>query len=255
MGFQKKAYVFQGIGKPGQKSRDLPDHHLPKIVEGADLKEGAFAFAGTSPEQVKGTAAAGTSPIGFAAMQRYQANLTGGNTMTINEGEEISVYTDGYFFAQTGTAEEGDKVLVDPLTGTISAGAEVTSATAGTLTFDNVDYNDFTSISAGTATFVVDGTEKELTALDFQSASSLANVASVFNTALSGSASCAASGDSLVFTSLTTGSSSSVALTGTGVVETALGTGTAVAGKNAAIDSGWVVETASDVNGIAEIHK
>lgn len=132
MGFQKKAYVSQAIGKPGQKSRALPDHHLPKIVEGHDLKEGAFAFAGTSPEQVKGTALAGTSPIGFAALQRYQANLTGGNTMTINEGEEVAVYLDGYFFAQTGTAAKGDKVLVDPLTGAISAAASVSEGLTDT---------------------------------------------------------------------------------------------------------------------------
>lgn len=255
MGFQKKAYVSQAVGKPGQKSRDLPDHHLPKIVEGHDLKEGAFAFAGTSPEQVKGTALAGTSPIGFAALQRYQANLTGGNTMTINEGEEVAVYLEGYFFAKTGTAAKGDKVLVDPLTGDLGAGANATSATAGTLTFEDVDYTDFTSISAGTATFVVDGEEHALTGLDFSSATSLSDVASVFDTALTGVADCAASSGDLVFTSATTGASSKVALTSTGTVETALGTGVAVDGKNAFIDSGWVVETASDVNGIAEIHK
>lgn len=132
MGFQKKAYVSQAIGKPGQKSRDLPVHHLPKIVEGNSLKEGAFAFAGTSPDQVKGTALAGTAPIGFAAIQRYQANLTGGNTMTINEGEEVAVYLDGYFFAQTGTAAKGDKVLVNPLTGAISAAASVSEGLTDT---------------------------------------------------------------------------------------------------------------------------
>ena len=91
MGFQKKAYVSQAIGKPGQKSRALPDHHLPKIVEGHDLKEGAFAFAGTSPDQVKGTALAGTSPIGFAALQRYQANLTGGKAK-----KSPSIWTDSF---------------------------------------------------------------------------------------------------------------------------------------------------------------
>lgn len=255
MGFQKQAYVSQAVGKPGQKSRNLPDHHLPKIAEGAFLKEGAFAFAGTRTEQVKGTAAAGTVPIGFAAMQRYQANLTGGNTMTINEGEEIAIYPDGYFFAQTGTAAKGDKVLVDPLTGALSASANATSATAGTLTFEDVIYSNFTPISAGTATFVVDGTEHALTGLNFSSVSSLADVASVFNTALSGVTDCADASGKLVFTSTTTGASSSVALISTGAVETALGTGTAVSGKNAAIDSGWVVETASDINGIAEIHK
>lgn len=255
MAFQQNVYVSQAAGKPGQKARNLPCNYEPFIVEGHDLKDGAFAFAGTTSAQIKGTASAGTAPLGLASFERYQANLTGDNTMTINEGEECAVNYDGYFFAKTGEAAKGDKVLVDPLTGAISAGANATSATAGTLTFADVDYTDFTSISAGTATFKVDGVEHALTGLDFHSAASLADIASVFDTAMSGFADCAASSGDLVFTSATTGASSSVALTSTGSVETALGTGAAVNGKNAAIDSGWVVDTASDVNGISIIKK
>lgn len=85
------------------------------------MKAGGFAFAGTDGK-VKGTAVAGTAPVGFVIFDRYQANLTGDNSMTINEGEEVAVYEDGFMFAQTGDAAVGDKVLVDPTTGKISTG-------------------------------------------------------------------------------------------------------------------------------------
>lgn len=249
--FQQQVYIEQPIGKPGKLARNLPAIHKPFIVEGNDLFAGKFAFAGTTAEQVKGTASAGVSPVGVAIFARYQFNSTLKNDLLINEGEEVAVYENGFIFAQTGTATAGQKVLVDPLTGDIGAGDNATVASAGTLTFGEV--GTMTSLNAATATFEIDGVEENLTGLDFSSASTLTLIAAVFDTALTG-ADCAADGTDLVFTSKTTGKGSSVKLVD-GTVKTALGTGVAVDGANAMIDTGWVIDVASDVNGVAVIRK
>lgn len=249
--FQQQVYIEQPIGKPGKLARNLPAVHKPFIVEGNELFAGKFAFAGTTAEKVKGTAGAGVAPVGVAVFARYQFNSNLTNSLLINKGEEVAVYENGFIFATTGVATAGQKVLVDPLTGDIGAGDNATNATAGTLTFGDVD--TMTSLNAATATFEIDGVEEALTGLDFSSASTLALVAAVFDAALTG-ADCAVDGTDLIFTSKTTGNSSSVKLVG-GTVMTALGTGVAVDGANAMIDTGWVIDVASDVNGVAVIRK
>lgn len=258
MGFQKKVYVTQAIGKAGTLARNLPAVHKPYVVEGDGLYAGAFAFAGTTADQVKGTATAGTAPKGVALFARYQFNDDLDNNLLINEGEEVAVYENGFIFAKTGTASVGQKVLVDATTGAIGAGNSATNASAGTLTVAGVTYSGFTSISSGSIDFIVDGETVALTGLDFHSAASLSDVAGVFDTALTSVADCAvANTNNLVFTSKTTGATSNVSIASTsGSVLTALGSaGTSVDGKNAMADSGWVIDVASDVNGVAVIRK
>lgn len=124
MGFQKQVYITQAQGRAGTLARNTPAKHLPFVVEGNALYAGAFAFAGTTADQVKGVgAAADELPLGIAIFARYQANTSLTNTLLINEGEEVAVYENGHIFVETGSASKGDKVLVNPLTAEISVGA------------------------------------------------------------------------------------------------------------------------------------
>lgn len=259
--FQNQVYQKQPIGRAGLISRDVPAVHTPHIVEGNDLKAGGFAFAGTDGK-VKGTAVAGTAPVGFVTFERYQANLTGENSMTINEGAEVPVYENGFFFAQTGEAAVGDKVLVDPTTAKISAGSAAGNATAGSLNFIAVAEADtWKTENAGTLTLNVDGADKEYTGMDFSAAENLTAVAAVIAAKTTADADCAVNeeGTGLIFTSKTTGADSSVKFV-SGSISELLGAGTSgnvveTAGGNATVDTGFVVYTASDVNGVAEIKK
>ena len=258
---QNQVYIKQPIGRAGTISREAPAVKTPHIVEGSELKAGGFAFAGTD-DKVKGTAEAGTAPIGFVPFERYQANRTGNNSMLINEGEEVAVCESGFFFAQVGDAAKGDKVLVDPTTGKVSAGSAAGNATAGSLDFVTVaEADEWQAENAGELKLVVDGTEKDYTGLDFSAASSLSDVAGVINTKITADASCAVNdeGTGLIIKSKTTGDDSSVKYSG-GTIGTLLGAGTSGnvvenAGGNATVDTGFVIYTASDVNGVAEIRK
>ena len=93
----------------------------------------------------------------------------------------------------------------------LSQTAEI-EATAGKLTGGQIpsDVEPLKAISAGKLDISVDGTEQNLTALDFSSVASLTDVAGVLATALSGKATVSVSGNSLVITSATTGASSTV---------------------------------------------
>ena len=93
----------------------------------------------------------------------------------------------------------------------LSQTAEI-EATAGKLTGGQIpsDVEPLKAISAGKLDISVDGTEQNLTALDFSSVASLTDVAGVLTTALSGKATVSVSGSSLVVTSATTGASSTV---------------------------------------------
>lgn len=85
------------------------------------------------------------------------------------------------------------------------------TATAGVMIFNNLDYSNFTSISAGTLTVQVDGVDKDLSALDFSGEESLAEVAAVFNTALEGKATVVAVDETtMIIKSDTTGADSSI---------------------------------------------
>ena len=84
-------------------------------------------------------------------------------------------------------------------------------ATAGTLTGGPVtNVEPLKAVSAGKLDLSVDGTEQNLADLNFASVASLADVAGVLTTALSGKATVTVSGSSLVITSATTGASSTV---------------------------------------------
>lgn len=86
-------------------------------------------------------------------------------------------------------------------------------ATAGTLTGGviSADYSAFQSVSAGKLNISIDGSQKKLTDLNFSSVDSLAAVAQVIETALSGAATVTVEdGNRLVITSATTGATSSV---------------------------------------------
>lgn len=92
----------------------------------------------------------------------------------------------------------------------LSQTAEI-EATAGKLTGGPVtNVEPLKGISAGKLDISVDGTEQNLTALDFSSVAGLTDVAGVLTTALSGKATVTVSGSSLVITSATTGASSTV---------------------------------------------
>ena len=90
------------------------------------------------------------------------------------------------------------------------------SETAGTATTGSITATNFASISDGSFGITVDlGSEVSITGLDFTGTSSVADIATVITAALTtaeAGATCSAVGDTLVFTSATTGSGSSVIL-------------------------------------------
>lgn len=92
----------------------------------------------------------------------------------------------------------------------LSQTAEI-PATAGTLTGAPVaSVTALKGISAGKLDISIDGTEQNLTGLDFSAVNGLTDVATVLDTALEGHATVTVSGSSLVITSDTTGNTSTV---------------------------------------------
>lgn len=129
------------------------------------------------------------------------------------------------------------------------------TATAGVMIFNNVDYNNFTGISAGTLDVQVDGVDDNLTALDFSGKTSLAEVAEVFNTALTGKATAVAiDATTLMFKSDTTGADSSINIKAEdGETYTALNVLEAVAidGEPAGVNLGKILPyQGSDIDGV-----
>lgn len=132
-----------------------------------------------------------------------------------------------------------------------------TSATAGTLT--TVDLSDnlqtILAVTNGDLTVTVDGTDQELTALDFSGADSLAGIAEVINNDLTGAV-VSVENNTLVFTSDTTGASSSVTISATSGATTDLydaeyfngADATAVAGADA---TGEIETLAEAINRLA----
>ena len=72
------------------------------------------------------------------------------------------------------------------------------------------DVSGVYSVSSGKLTLTIDGTEVALTSLDFSSATSTADVASVLNTALSTAGTCDVYHDRLIIKSATTGASGTI---------------------------------------------
>lgn len=96
----------------------------------------------------------------------------------------------------------------------IVANYKEVDATSGTATTTNIAANvdNFKSVSDGSLSVTVDGTEHVLSSLDFTEVTDLDDVAGVLNTALSSYCTVEAVLNKIVFTSLTTGTSSSVVL-------------------------------------------
>ena len=234
---------------------------LPKITGDNKCKHGSFAIVDTSnPVLVNGdlTGVDSSSELVITYTARY--NDTGVKGLGLNQGSPVKAVYKGYcgIIIDQATVNYGDKVFVDEL-GTIKASASSISATAGRLIFANANgtYTNYTSITSGDLSLKVDGTAKNLTGLDFSSATSMSDVAGVITTALSGSATASYSADTgLVITSATTGSTSTVEFVSSTALSTLLGTGVSVAGLNNMVDTGWKVQT-PNINGdkVCEIVK
>lgn len=245
---------------PGMITRDNPTTIVPYFAEGDNCKAGGFALPGTNAEQqVKGSDENATAIVGLIARTPYQVNLTGSSSDLFNEGAELTIVKKGYVAVEINSgANLNDNVFVDPDTGLINASSSSSiSATAGKLIFANANgtYTNYTSITSGDLSLKVDGTAKDLTGLDFSSATSMSDVAGVITTALSSSATCAYnSSTGLTITSATTGKTSSVEFVSSTALATLLGTGVSVAGAGAMINTGWKVNKACDNGEITEIY-
>ncbi|MDR0675815.1 MAG: DUF2190 family protein [Elusimicrobiota bacterium] len=121
--FQNQANISMGLGKVGTISRRNPLTHLSFLAEGNNIVSGSFVKRGTNPEgQAKALEAGDTADLilGVAVFEKYQVNLSGQNTLIINEGEEMTVVLKGYVYIQASTASSvGDNVIVNPTTGEI----------------------------------------------------------------------------------------------------------------------------------------
>lgn len=263
MTLQKQAYLSQGLGKVGTVSRQNPTpQSLPAFVEGKDLQVGRFVFKGTNGNQVKATGNTGDTPEGVAIFEGMQLNFEGQDSLTLIETTVIQKLLKGFCFMQCdgGDTTNGNYVLVDPTTGDVFCDASNSkSAGAGKEVFANVNttVSNWTSITAGALTVNIDGTDTSLTSLDFSSATSMANVASVISTALGSGASASYDADTgLTITSASTGSTSVIeVVTGDDALLALLGTGALTKGNNALNDSGWKVNQASIDNKIIEAYK
>lgn len=98
---------------------------------------------------------------------------------------------------------------------------QYTAAQPAQLVLPALDLDAVLAISSGELTITVDGVEKALTGLDFSSGSTLADVASVLDTALTGAKAAVVTG-SVVISSDTTGTGSTMTF-GTGADSEALG--------------------------------
>ena len=245
---------------PGQITRENPVVIEGYFAEGNDVKAGGFLFAGTNADtQVKGSNTGATAVVGVAKRTPYQTNFTGSPSDFYNEGAEITAILKGYVaVAINSGAEKGQNVFVDPDTGLINAssGSSI-SATAGSLVFANVDttISSWTAISNGDLSLKIDGVAKNLTSLNFSSATDMNNVAGVINTALSSDGTCAYNSTTgLTITSATTGKTSSVEFVSSSALATLLGTGVSVAGAGAMINTGWKVNMSCGNGEITEIY-
>lgn len=97
--------------------------------------------------------------------------------------------------------ESGDQVFYDARE----------TATAGVMIFGNLNVDNFTPITAGTLDLLIDSKQVNLTGLDFSDATSLEQVATILNTAITkANGSAKAIGNKIIISSATTGVDSSV---------------------------------------------
>lgn len=130
------------------------------------------------------------------------------------------------------------------------------AATSGVMIFNNLDVNDFKSISAGLLNLLIDGSAVNLTSLDFSSATTLANVATVLSNAItSAKGTATAVNDKIIITSATQGVNSSVAIAEGGLtsnVAVALKASTAqtVDGQATGENTGKILSNVSNEDGV-----
>lgn len=234
---------------------------LPKITGDNNCKHGSFAIVNTSnPVLVNGDLSSVDSSSELVITYTARYNDTGVKGLGLNQGSPVKAVYKGYcgIIIDQATVNYGDKVYVGS-NGTVKASSSSISASAGTLTFANINttLSSWTAISNGDLSLKIDGVAKNLTSLDFSGATDMDGVASVINTALSSDGTCTySSSTGLVITSDSTGSTSSVEYVGSTALSSLLGTGISVAGADAMVDTGWKVQT-PNINGdkVCEIVK
>lgn len=142
MGFQKVVTTTPGIGTPGSEVNVGQAIYTPfQYLSDGTVAAGTFAFAVDLEEggdyamnvaSAKGSA--GDKPLGFV-----ERNVIGIITDVTKEGTEVYAKGQGLAIAQRGqfyavaaaTATEGQSVLCDPVTGTITYGAAAATNDTG----------------------------------------------------------------------------------------------------------------------------
>lgn len=146
MAFQNQAYLVPALGKQGTESRQDPVSQGSAYFAENDTDNnlviaGGFVFAGTNDNQVKGTAVAGTVPVGVAVFPQYQIGIT--SNCNINQGEVIRVNYKGCVFSKpfVNDATKGQHVLIDATTGDLMASDNTSvSATDNTNAFNDTGW-------------------------------------------------------------------------------------------------------------------
>lgn len=143
MGFQKTVTMTPGIGTPGSEVNVGQAVYTPfQYISDGTVAAGTFAFAvdleeGASEYAMNSASAkgsAGDKPLGFV-----ERNVIGIITDVTKEGTEVYAKGQGLAIAQRGqfyavaaaAATEGQSVLCDPTTGTITYGAAAATNDTG----------------------------------------------------------------------------------------------------------------------------
>lgn len=278
MGLQQSVYQVNGLAEVGglvDTAATALINEAPACRVNGNANVGGFVWAASAPagsqvnpleKYVTASSESAVAPIGFVyRVQDGVLPCNQGATLAIADGQPCPVIIRGRAFAASKTsAVVGNKVLANIEDGSVYTGANAENATYGTLEFVAVSaYSSWTSTTSGKLKLVIDGKTVALTGLNFGSVDSISAIATVLDTALSAYADVAANtaGTGLVFTSKTTGNSSSVAYVAeNGDIGTLLGASTAsnvvaTQGVAALVDTGWTVKTAATVGNLFIIER
>ena len=124
--FQQKVNLYPALGVPGTLSRLNPVTKLPKFA-GKGVMAGGFCYSDGKGGNMTVYGASednsATAVEGFVVMERFQANLSGKDSLAVNEGEEVAVIKKGFCYAQLSNyANPNDKVFVNKKTGEMKTG-------------------------------------------------------------------------------------------------------------------------------------
>ena len=197
-----------------------------------------------------------------------------GTILILTDDEPVSPLTGDYFLARTassvgqafGTTSDTFKmanaifaqnpnilnadgyVIVAPYKDNVV----LTPATSGKLTTANISANlaSIIAVDDGDLNLTIDGTSTEISGLDFTGVTTLDGVADVINNKLS-TATVAAINNALVFTSLTTGTTSTVAVAASTGAGTDLYGASYLDGTNAVAQAGAAAVTGAETTDIA----